>query len=187
MKWNKAKPDRKKNYSGEGVPKPGYLPLFSFKRGIPFILMFVMILAIFLIRPVKGIALSTENDLLFFFPEKDPYEFAIIYDHSVMRTEVKDVFTIEEGEILLLRTEYESFGAGLPTEAFEKFTKVDGRYINEGMDVRIPEIRMRTGKTTNHRLIYNEETLLSFDDFIESGSLILIEEKSMTTLESLFY
>ena len=104
-----------------------------------------------------------------------------------MRTEVKDVFTIEEGEILLLRTEYESFGAGLPTEAFEKFTKVDGRYINEGMDVRIPEIRMRTGKTTNHRLIYNEETLLSFDDFIESGSLILIEEKSMTTLESLFY
>lgn len=169
------------------MSEKGHLPLFSFKRGIPFILLFAMILALFLIRPVKGIALSMEEDLLFFFPEKDPYEFAIIYDHSVMRTEVKDVFTIEEGEVLLLRTEYESFGAGLPTEAFENFTKVDGRYINEGIYTRIPIIRMRTGKTTNHRLIYNEETTITFDQFVETGSLIFIEEKTMTTLESLFY
>jgi len=187
MKWNKGKTEKEKYNSREKVPKGGCLPLFYFKRGIPFILLFVTILAIFLIWPVKGLALSTEDDLLFFFPEKDPYEFAIIYDHSVMRTEVKDVFTIEAGEVLLLRTEYESFGAGLPSEAYESFTKVDGRYINEGIHTRIPVIRMRTGKTTNHRLIYNEEILIFFDEFVETGTLLLIEEKRMTTIESLFY
>ncbi len=187
MKWNKIKTEDEENASKDRVPKPGHLPLCSFKRGIPFILLFMMIVLLFLIWPVKGIAISTEKDQLFFFPEQAPYEFAIIYDHSVMRTEVKDVFTIEEGEILLLRTEYESFGAGLPSEAFENFTKVDGRYINEGINVRLPEIRMRTGKTTNHRLIYNEETTISFDEYLETGSLLLIEEKTITTLESLFY
>lgn len=187
MKWNKIVTDDEEDYSKDRVPKPGHLPLCFFKRVIPFILLFVMIVLLFLIWPVKGIAISTENGLLFFFPEQGPYELAIIYDHSVMRSEVKDVFTIEEGEILLLRTEYQSFGAGLPTEAFENFTKVDGRYINEGINIRLPEIRMRTGRTTNHRLIYNENAEISLDDHLETGSLLLIEERTMTTLESLFY
>ncbi len=169
------------------MPKQRRLPLFSFKRVIPIIFLLIMILTLFLSWPVKGLVIKSEGEVLLFFPTKELQEFAIIYDHSVMRTEVKDVFTLESGEVVLLRTEYESFGAGLPTEAFENFTKVDGRYINEGINVRLPQIRLRTGKTTDHRLIYNEESTVSFDDIVEPGSLILIEEKSMTTLESLFY
>lgn len=163
------------------------LPLLYFKSSAPFIMLSISMVIIFLVWPVKGLGLSTEEEFLFFIPEKNFEEFAIIYDHSVMRTEVKDVFTLDGGEILLLRTEYQSFGAGLPTEAFESFEKVDGRYINQGIHRRIPQIRMRTGRTTEHRLIYNEESEIYFDEFLEKGALIVIEEKTMTTLESLFY
>ncbi len=169
------------------MPVTGHLPLFYFERGRSFVLLFVLILSIFLVWPVKGLGISTEDTLLFFFPRPELYEFAIIYDHSVMKTEVKDVFTVEDGEILLLRTEYESFGAGLPTEAFKSFEQVDGRYINDGIDQRLAEIRLRTGKTANHRLVFNEAETIYFNDFLETGSLLILEEKSMTTLKSLFY
>ncbi len=187
MKRSKVKNFQVEDHSRDRAPITGCLPLFYLKRGSPFILLFVLILSIFLVWPVKGLGISTEDNLLFFFPKQEPYEFAIIYDHSVMRTEVKDVFTLEDGEILLLRTEYESFGAGLPSEAFESFEKVDGRYINDGINQRLPEIRMRTGKTADHRLLFNENQEIYFNDFLVPGSLIVFEEKTMTTLESLFY
>lgn len=169
------------------MPNKRHLPLFSFKPVIPIVFLLIMILILFLSWPVKGLVVITEGEVLFFFPSKAAQEFALIYEHSVMKTEVKDVFTLASGELLMLRTEYESFGAGLPTEAFENFTKVEGRYINDGIDLSLPQIRLRTGRTTNHRLMYNEASFFTLDDFVEPGSLIVIEEKTMTTLESLFY
>ncbi len=177
----------KKNPERERVPQGRRLLLFYFERGTPLIVLLIFMALLFLIWPVEGLAFSTEEELLFFIPKKDFDEFAIIYEHSVMRTEVKDVFALEKGEILLLRTEYQSFGAGLPTEAHESFRQVGDRFINEGINQRIPKIRMRTGKTTDHRLIYNEDVQIAFNDYVEAGSVILIEEKTMTTLESLFY
>lgn len=169
------------------MPQKRCLILLYLQKHIPIFFIITSMIILFLLWPVKGLAISTENDLLFFFPEKELVEFAIVYDHSVARTEVKDVFTLEEGEIRLLRTEYESFGAGLPTEEFENFTQVDGRYINDGINERIPEIRMRTGRTTDHRFIYNENSPVYFNKYIEMGSLVLIEEETMTRLESLFH
>ena len=165
----------------------GLLSPITCKRGSSFILLFVFILTIFLLWPVKGLGVSTEGALLFFIPSGEEEEFAIIYQHSVMKTEVKDVFRLDEGELLLLRTEYESFGAGLPAEAFESFTKVDGRYVNDGINRRIPDIPIRTGRIANHRLAFGENFIIYFDDHVEPGSLILLEEKTMTTLGSLFY
>jgi hypothetical protein len=70
-------------------------------------------------------------------PVKVGDRFALEFVHSVERTPVKEVFRIERySKIYLIETEYESFGAGLPTMPDE-----GEQSVVEGGKIRITGMR----------------------------------------------
>lgn len=72
-------------------------------------------------------------------PVKEGDEFIIEFVHSVERTPVREIFRIEQDrKIYLVETQYESFGAGLPTMPDE-----GEELVLEGEKIRITGMRRK--------------------------------------------
>ncbi|MCL1844252.1 MAG: DUF1850 domain-containing protein [Defluviitaleaceae bacterium] len=56
------------------------------------------------------------DDILFFYPVYEGFEFAIEFVHSVTQSPVREFFKILEGEFYLTAIEFNDFGAGMLTE-----------------------------------------------------------------------
>ncbi len=101
--------------------------------------------------------------------------FSITYVHSVMKTPVTDVFRYDQvGQFMLERTEYQSFGAGLPTENFGEFEHVNGIYINGGINRPLEVIRQRVGRFANHRVIFENGVVVTLDEYVPGGDLVTL-------------
>lgn len=78
------------------------------------------------------------------------------YVHSVEKTPVRDVYVVEDGGIRFDRTEFVSFGAGLPTEDIER--NEEGAYVHEPNDSQVKdEVVVSTGEIAGHELVVNDE------------------------------
>jgi hypothetical protein len=98
-------------------------------------------------------------------PVKEGDEFSIEFVHSVERTPVKEVFRIEQDHnIYLVETEYESFGAGLPTMPYEGEESVleGGKIRITGMRRKIEPFLVAVSPVPGHVLaVGGEETALA--------------------------
>jgi len=84
--------------------------------------------------------------------------FGIVFRHSVERSPVFEWFVPAEpvtDGLVLVATEYESFGAGLPTEAppGARFHREDDRFIIDGLAVTVSQLALRPMPWTEHRLL----------------------------------
>ena len=156
---------------------------------LPFLLLIVftvIALLIYLVKPVYAVQIIYNNEVsqsLGVDPHKEIY---IDYTHSVARTNIRDVFVLKESErFLLIRTEYSSFGAGLPTENFGTFTHRDGLYINEGIDLELQEIPIRIGTIANHKLTVQDGSIIVFSDFFKAGELVVLKPTKINRLKAL--
>lgn len=98
-------------------------------------------------------------------PVKEGDEFTIEFVHSVERTPVKEVFRIEEDcNIYVVETEYESFGAGLPTihdEGEESLFK-EGKIRITGMRRKLEPFLVAVSPVPGHVLtVGGEEVVLA--------------------------
>lgn len=162
---------------------------YRFNR-YPFSLIFSMLillcLLIYLLLPIQIISLSVDESTLFNVTIDIGEEFYIDYTHSVMKTTVRDVFEITENNTLrLTRTEYSSFGAGLPTENYGSFKLENGRYINEGINMELSYIPLRVGNIANHRLLLQEGNEFFLTNFVEGGTLIDVKPRKITRLQNI--
>ncbi|TCQ03495.1 hypothetical protein EDD79_100980 [Serpentinicella alkaliphila] len=156
----------------------------------PFLLLIVftviIVLSIYLVKPVYAVQIIYNNEVsqtLVVDPHKEIY---IDYTHSVARTNIRDVFVFKKSErFLLIRTEYSSFGAGLPTESFGRFTHRDGLYINEGINLELQEIPIRIGTIANHKLTFQDGSNIVFSDFFKTGELVVLKPAKINRLEAL--
>lgn len=83
--------------------------------------------------------------------------FGILFRHSVEQTPVVEWFE-PAGDgvgVLLVATEYSSFGAGLPTEPLPgaRFVLFPDRFLIEGLAVPVGELTIRTLPLTEHALL----------------------------------
>lgn len=85
-------------------------------------------------------------------------KFSLGYTHSVMKTEAEEFFTTDENEkIRLVRTEYKSYGVGLPFLPEEgKMTIKDGKFILE-INREFENISMVISPIGKHYLRINEK------------------------------
>ncbi|WP_243834314.1 DUF1850 domain-containing protein [Halanaerobium saccharolyticum] len=89
----------------------------------------------------------------------DGDHFEIKYQHSVARTPVIEFFEIKDGKILLTGTEYQSYGAGLPTSAEQgDYIVENDRFIIENIDQFLPEIMLRVSDYAEHQFIFKQES-----------------------------
>jgi len=93
---------------------------------------------------------SSDSELLS-TPVDEGSTVTIEYTHSVERTLVRDIYTVEDGAFVMTRMEFSSFGAGLPAQA--AVTVENGRYVYEPPATRHETLRITTGSIADHDLI----------------------------------
>lgn len=103
-------------------------------------------------------------------------EFSLRYLHSVHQTPVKEIFQVSsKGELILVATEFSSFGVGTPFLPEEgELTVINGSLLLKGLDRSFSELSLRPLAFTEHQLLHRS-TVYLLTDYIESGSLIILK------------
>ena len=110
-------------------------------------------------------------------PVSDETEVVIEYMHSVEKTTVRDVYVPRDGELVMTRTEFSSFGAGLPAQA--EVTVRDGRYVYEPPSESYAPLHLKTGDVADHDLIVGDERY-DIAGMSDGGAVELTVERRLT-------
>ena len=93
---------------------------------------------------------------------RDKMEFSVEFVHSVNKSPVRDVFTVEGGEIRAKETVYGAFGAGVQSELEPGQTltyDADGNMVVSGFDFTYDPLRYIVGTVSDHVLVIEGETV----------------------------
>lgn len=74
------------------------------------------------------------------------------YTHSVEKTPVRDVYTVSEEGLAMVRMEFQSYGAGLPSTADVETTE-NGTFVYEPPDTRPGPLFVSPGEVAGHDLV----------------------------------
>lgn len=98
---------------------------------------------------------NSEGKNLYTVPMSDGGEFAIRFIHSVAKSPVTDYFILKEGKVVLDKTIYHDFGAGLPhkPEKGQEMKSENGELSITGFNREIPELSLRVGRVADHTLL----------------------------------
>ena len=106
--------------------------------------------------------------------------FSIRYQHSVARTPVIEFFEIKDGKILLTGTEYQSYGAGLPTEAVQgEYVVEDDKFIIKDINQFLPEILLRVSDYAEHEFIFNQKNYKLYES-VKTETLLQIKTEKIS-------
>src|SRR6056297_4039929 len=144
-----------------------------------FLLLFLFIILIFSLLVFKVNVLQIINyqsdKIIWEQKVKDGDDFSIKYLHSVAKTPVIEFFEIKDGKILLTGTEYQSYGAGLPTSDEQGDYIVDNdKFIIKNIDQKLPEIMLRVSDYAQHKFIYNDKTYKLYES-VKTETLLQIK------------
>ena len=89
-------------------------------------------------------------------PVEENATVVLAYTHSVEKTPVRDVYAVRDGGLTMTRTEFSSYGAGLPSTAPVERTG-DGSYVYRPPDRRYETVRVATGRVAGHELVVDGE------------------------------
>ena len=176
------------SYKKRKVSQKRYLTYLAEKSvwGIGF--MIVGLVIFFGIGTATIVSVESEEGLVFLFPIEKGEEFEVHYLHSVEKTEVIEVFKINAtNEMMLIRTEQESYGAGLPTESLGEFRKEGNRYIFDEINHVLQKVDLRVGKVAEHRIITPLGKKYRLLDFVNSGTRVSIAVKKVSRMRLWFY
>lgn len=132
---------------------------------IPALSLVVLLLVAALSDPSPGFYLTLlklpENEPLLSRPVTAGRRFYLDFTHSLDKTPVRDVFTVDQkGILILLEEQYEWYGAGL---AFHPKGRGDIRFSNDRTRVLINRpydpFHLRVGRIANHTLTINSEKI----------------------------
>lgn len=114
---------------------------------ILFISIFLVILTIILLFPVK-VLLSYEyysGEYLKSWMVKDDEMFTVHYTHSVELCPVSETYYIDNEDIILSETYFESYGAGLPANTEHSFEMTESGFRIYNIDEKMDNLIYRTG------------------------------------------
>lgn len=87
------------------------------RKKLIFISFFFLIIILFLLSHLKTAYLLEINDLTnkkVYTYKLEDNTFSLGYTHSVMKTEAEEFFVVDDDKMRLIKTEYSSYGVGLP-------------------------------------------------------------------------
>lgn len=99
------------------------------------------------------IFLGTDSTTVFVADYQENLPVIISFTHSVQKTPVIEELELRNGEFVLLRTKYKSFGVGLPFDANDGKFYHDGEwFIMDDMNRHFKNLELRTGKGTQLKI-----------------------------------
>ena len=108
--------------------------------------------------------------------------FEIEFIHSVNKTPVADIYTIEDETIILSATRYRGFGAGVPTELEgEQVLTYDneGNMIITGYNLRLDNVHYIVGTVYDHILKINEKETINLTQLCGKNANVTFEVKKL--------
>ncbi|MGM0754103.1 MAG: DUF1850 domain-containing protein [Bacillota bacterium] len=121
----------------------------------------LLLLTLLAVVPMNTMVLSYENKSIVVQPFLNQKEVSIRWTHSVEKEDWEEFFLIENTTITLTSTRFKTFGAGVPDDAGEDtFIKDGWVYMTDIHQPVGDSLRFQTGKNTNHRISFNERTLV---------------------------
>ncbi|MFP4021382.1 MAG: DUF1850 domain-containing protein [Halanaerobium sp.] len=152
---------------------------FKFFLLISFILIIVFSLSVFKVNVLQIIDHRADK-IIWEENINNGDQFKIKYLHSVARTPVIEFFEIKDGKILLTKTEYQSYGAGLPTSNRQgDYVVEDDKFIIKNIDQLLPEIMLRVSDYAEHEFIFKEENYKMYKN-IKTETLVQIKTEKIS-------
>lgn len=119
-------------------------------------------------QPVLVVEDDDGTDLLA-VPVEDGTVVTLEYTHSVEKTDVRDVYEVRSGRLVIVQMEFRSYGAGLPSEADVERTD-DGTFVYRPPDTRSGELVVATGPIADHDLVV-DGTRYDLASLADNGSV----------------
>jgi len=129
------------------------------------------------------VRLHSEGDMLVFaVPASENAMFTISYLHSVEKSMVQGIFSVNsDKQLLLMETRMESVGTGLPIEAKECIGK-EGTWRVAGREPMVlPELRFRYHRMNNLHMEYNGKPIPAECTREDDLIILKVEKISVTT------
>jgi hypothetical protein len=117
---------------------------------------------------------------------KSGEEFTISFTHSVNRRPVYDTLRVESDHLVIVRSRFDSFGAGMPESSTGEGTlKVakDG-WLEWTVNRSVPDITVRVGWTADHTL-HIKDRKIRLTDLAEPGKALTIRVGNMSMIDYL--
>lgn len=139
------------------------------RKKLIFIPFFFLLITLFLLFHLKGAYLLEITDLT----NKKTYSYELVdksfslgYTHSVMKTEAEEFFIVEDRDMRLIKTEYSSYGVGLPFLPEEGSLELkDGKMILK-TDRKFKNINMVISPIAKHYLRVNGKKYRLSEDIL---------------------
>lgn len=141
-----------------------------------FIVLFALIIILFI--PIFPKLLI--NNKIFNIEKK---EFIISYTHSVNRGRVRDYYIIKSKYIILSKTRFMSYGAGIPEpEKRQKFRETEDYIEISDINRKIDNLYLFVGTIANHKIEIDEKKI-ELKEIFKPQENIKIEYKILSIFE----
>lgn len=138
----------------------------------------VILLTIILFKPIFPKLLI--NEKVFNIKNK---EFVISYTHSVNKGLVRDYYIIRDKNIILSKTRFVSYGAGIPEpEEAQKITITDDYIEINDINKKIDNLYLFVGTIANHKIEIDEKKI-ELKEIFKPQENIKIEYKILSIFE----
>ncbi|MCK5763570.1 MAG: DUF1850 domain-containing protein [Clostridiales bacterium] len=128
---------------------------------------------------------QTDKPLMVFKIEPED-EFIVKWIHSVELTPWEEIFRIDDSyEIILDRTRFKQFGAGVPDEAGNKTEIKDGYIIFSGINQKIDMIPYGISSFAEHTFVF-ENTEYKLYEMVDDGDRINFYTNKYSLIKYLF-
>ena len=102
-------------------------------------------------------------------------QFILEYTHSVHRTPVKDYFEVSSAlQVILIKTAFSTYGAGMPYELDNNFAIVDGFFVIDSQGQPMDSFLLRIVPLADHKLIMGNQTVI-LNELVSPNTLIRVE------------
>jgi hypothetical protein len=156
------------------------------KKIIAIIILILLLLTSFYNINVLTFEHFQEEDILFMFRVEEGDEFIVKWIHSVELTPWEEIFRIDSNNnIILDRTRFQQFGAGVPDFAGKTVEIKDG-YITYGeINQKIPLLPYGISNFAKHTLVFNDVEYPLYE-LVPDGDRINIYTENISLLKYLY-
>jgi hypothetical protein len=113
-------------------------------------------------------------------------EFTISFIHSVNRRPVYDTLRVEGDHLVIVRSRYDSFGAGMPESSTGEGTFAVGKdgWLVWTVNRPVPDITVRVGWTAEHTL-HIRDRKIRLAELAEPGSGLTMRVQNISMIDYL--
>lgn len=110
--------------------------------------------------------------------------FVVSYTHSVNKGRVRDYCVLlPDGSVLVTKTRFVSYGAGMPEPEGSEAFAVDGEYLElRNINLRIPRLVLRVGVIANHEIECGGR-VFALSDYFEPQSAVVIGRRKIPLID----